>query len=732
MRLNSGLLILTCASVLAGCGGGDDAISGARNNPNDFASNTNPLDDFNSGSTGDSSNSSGLAGNEVRITMEVPGGVAPNAELTRRNLRIVQPDRVQVYTTNTSLQNLGSVPVTRRTDDNGSLIIAFDDGQPLGPDVVIEASYGNTRIRALAADADRDVKINPFSEYLVRTTLSGYSETELQSILDCVDDAGGSLCLNKYVWSTLADQVHDFEIDIPDSADLNRALTLLGERGDFASYVSAMADYALLNEDSSGKISASSADYNAVFLGVELGQTFLESSTAGSGQWGVRLAQEERLEDTNGVGYVYPALTLTSFDAFNIKVTSLASDIPYEREALIHQNGNDFFLRGAELWPLNTHATSPGAATLLDNTRLLAGRALYQSITGRGSSRTLGWTRNPYYLDAYTSAPASENQGPDRVVSGYFSAGKVIELDDSAGELQRKETVEDHYLSVLEIDLLRQSGFELNTLDGTNLNVVSLALNFGEGAVPVAFETGVGTWNVDVNGSAQDGRATATVTQSLTTARIQRAADGTVSASAGTLLTPWTLSSRTSRLSTGDSDIGRLNLDESDASGSFERPDIGVGASNPDGDLLAFNLNGSPGGDGLLIAGLQAADPAPASGSYRLQGLRLGLADDSNTLSHYDNATLTINSSANASLSPRTLDVVHSVSGETVSAPTLNEAPDIDLTYTDLTNGQVRFTASDLLLEGFVTPDQEQFFLVLRDTQGSEQQIGLVLATRIP
>lgn len=731
MRLNSGLLIVTCASLLAGCGGGD-AISSVRNNPNDFAGNTNPLNDFSPGSTGDSSNSSGLAGNEVRVTMEVPGGIAPNAELTRRNLRIVEPDRIQVYLTNTSLQNLGSVPVTRRTDDNGALILAFDEGQPLAPDVIIEASYGNTRIRALAADADRDVKINPFSEYLVRNTLANYSETQLQTVLDCVDDAEGKLCLNKYVWSTLADQVHDFEIDIPETADLNRALTVLNERGDFASYVSAMADYALLDETSSGKISASSADYNAVFFGVELGQTFLESSVAGSGQWGVRLAQEERLEDANGAGYVYPALTLTSFDVFNIKVTSLASDIPYEREALIHQNGNNFFLRGSELWPLNTHATSPGAATLLDDTRLLAGRALYQSITGRGSSKTLGWTRNPYYLDAYTSVPASESEGPDRVVSGYFSAGKVIELEENSDELKRKATVEDHYLSVLEIDLLRQPGFDLNTLDGANLNVVSLALKFGAGAVPVAFETGVGTWSIDVNGATGDGRATATVTQNQTTAQIQRASDGTVSVSPGALVTPWTLSSRTSRLSTGDTNIGRLNLDDTGASGSFERPDIGVGASNPDGNLLAFNLNGSPGGNGLLIAGSQSADPAPVSGNFQLQGVRLGLATDSNTLSHYDNATLTLTSGSTASLSPRTLDVVHSVSEERVSAPTMQTTSDIALTYTDLGNGQVRFAAGTLLLEGFVTPDQEQFFLALRDTQGSAQQIGLVLATRIP
>lgn len=736
MRLKSGLAFYAAFTALMGCGGGDDAIRDVRGNPNDFAGGQNPVNDFSSTSTGDSSNSSGLAGNEVRITLEVPGGVAPDAELTRRNLRIVQPDRVQVYSTNTSLQNLGAIPVSTRTDDDGFTVIGFDEGQPLGPDVIIEASYNNTVMRALAADADRDVKINPFSEYLVRNTLAEYNESQLQGILDCVADAGGQLCLNKYVWSTLADQVHDFEIDISSDADLDLALTALSNRGDFSNYVAAMADYALLDETSSGKISASSADYNAVFFGVELGQTSLESSLTNSGQWGVRLAKEERLEDINGAGYVYPALTLTSFDAFNIKVTSLASDIPYERKALIHQAGNNFFLRSSDQWPLNTHASSPGAATLLDDSRLLAGRALYQSITGRGTSKTLGWTRNPYYLDAYTSTPVSETVGPDRVISGYFSAGKAIELEENGDELKRKATVEDHYLSVLEIDLLREPGFKLDTLNGRELNVVYLALQFGEDTVPVAFESGLGTWNITVDGATEDGRATATITQNQTILQIQRGSSGTVSSSADTLLAPWTLSSRTSRLSDGDKNIGRLNLDEDDASGSFEQPDIGVGASNPEGDLLAFNLNGSPGGDGLLIAAAQTGSPAPASGRFKLQGVRLGLESDSNTLAHFENSTLTITSGNTATLTPRTLNVSHSVSGETVSAPELQESADIALSYSDLNDGQVLFTSSstgaNINMDGFFTNDQTQFYLRFRATQADEEQIGLVLATRIP
>ena len=723
MRFTLGLLLSSTLLLTAGCGSGEDAIEGAASQPNDFAGNKNPVDDFSSGSTGDSNNAGGLASNEVRVTMEVPGGVTSEGEPTRRNLRIVQPDRVSVYYTNQALSVLDEPAISTRTDSEGFTIIEFTNGLPLGPDVIIDASYGNTRMRALAADADRDVKVNPFSEYLVRNTLSSYTAGEFQTIMDCVADEGGELCLNKYVWSTLADQVHDFEIEIPSNVGLGGALHILENRGDFARYVSAMADYAVLDETSSGKISASSADYNSVFLGIELGQTFLESTLSGSGQWGVRTAQEEVLTDDNGTGYVYPALTLTSFDAFNIRVTSLANDIPYDREALIHQAGNDFFVRGSEYWERNTHSSSPGAATLLEDTRLLAGRALYQSITGRGSSKIIGWTRNPYYLDAFTSAPEDETTGPDRVISGYFSAGKAIELEADGDQLRRLGTLEDQYLSVLEVNLLRKEGFDADSLNGRDYNMLYLGTRFSDETTPLTIETGVGQWQISGG----------TVNQSQSFTSLQRDSSGTVSTdSTGTRTESWTLSNRTSRLSNGDVDIGRLNLDITTASGDFQQPDIGVGASTPDGTLMAFNLDDGPLGDGILIAAEQTANTVPASGQFRLQGVALALTSQTNRLRHFDNALLTIESSSSATLSPISLTSTHSVDDETVTKPALESQADIDLALSQLGEGRVEFTSGNLVLEGFHTASQDQFYLRFRTTGGGEEQIGLLVATRRP
>ncbi|SOB78444.1 hypothetical protein SAMN04488490_4318 [Marinobacter sp. LV10R510-11A] len=728
MRLNLGLLLFSSITLITACGFGDDAIDDVRNQPNSFSGSKNAVDDFSPGSTGDSGNNGGLASKEVRITMEVPGGLAPNGEPTRRNLRIVKPDQIRVYQTNSNLQDLGEPSISTRTDDNGFTVIEFQQGLPLAPDVIIEARYGNVTMRALAADADRDIKINPFSEYLVRNTITQYTSGEFQRIRDCAKETNNALCLNKYVWPTLADQVHDFEIDIPTGASVSSALDVLSDRADFANYVASMADYALLDDQSSGKISASSADYNSVFMGVELGQTFLENSFAQSGQWGVRLGREKQTGTSAQPAYLYPGLTLASFDIFNIKVTNLATQIPYDRKTLIHKRGNAFFTRGDDTWDLNTHSTSPGAATLDDDARLLAGRALYQSITGKNSARTIGWTRNPYFLDAYTSGASGPNTGPDRALAGYFSAGKAIELESERGKLKRKQELEAHYLSVLELNLLRQEGFDADTLNGRNYNTVYLATRFAETSTPMQVEAGTGDWQIS------SGSGNSTITQTFTT--LSRDNTGAVSVNnAGNRSDSWIITPRTALLSTGDKNVGRLNLDVNNPAGQFGQPDLGVGASVPDGSLLAFNLTDAAStndiiGDGLLIAAEKATSGAPSSGSYRVQGFVLGMKDGFNRLIHLDNGVLNL-SGATASLDSATLEVLHSVDFETVSVPASGQVA-ANLAYTNAGDGQVSFSAGDLLLEGFVTADQSQFFLLYRDEVNGEERLGMLIATQLP
>ena len=710
--------------LLTACGGGDSAIDGAREIPNRFGNTVNALDDFNPGSTGDSGNTAGLKANEVRITMEVPAFYAPDAEQTRRNLRIVIPDQVQVYRSNQGGQNLGTVPYSTSTGEDGNWIVAFPDGQPIGPDVVIEARYsggGQTiAMKALAADSDRDVKVNPFSHYLVQNGLGGYSSTEFQAVMDCVNDRGGALCLNKYVWSSLADQVHDFEIDIAGNLTLDAAVSTLAGRADFAGYIEQMADYALLGPNASGTIRASSADYNSVFLGLELGPTFRDARFPGAGQWGARTAQEEDL----GGAFLYPALTLTSFEAFNINVTSLATDIPYDRSTLVHgftnPDGHQFSRETG--WTRNSHSSSPGAATLTppsedgsDPARLLAGRALYQSITDEAGSGKNGWTRNPYFMDAFTSAPGDENQSPDRVLGSYFTAGKAIALADADGKLKRQETLEEQYLSVLELHLLRSEDFDMAGINGSDYNLVYLTAQFG-GSNPATFETGYG----ELSGS--DGALT---TNNAAIYRDNTGAPGAGSSSAVT--GTWNIANRPAQLSSGTKNIGRLSLCRSCTE---SEPPLGLGAATPDGSLLAFNLDHTGLGDGLVIAGKTTSLAAPVTGDYRVQGTMIALDANQNQLYQVAGGTLTL-SETGADLTTTSYRVSHTITGNTVGTPE-EEGFNLGFTVTPGGNGTIQLAGGELVLNGFYTESGDQIFLVVQDNTGPELRTGLLIATLIP
>ncbi|WP_372966657.1 hypothetical protein [Marinobacter sp.] len=730
--------LLSVSLILTACGSADSAIDGAQNIPNLFGNTVNSLDDFSSSSTGDSSNARGLEANQLRVTMEVPVNYAPDGEPTRRNLRIVIPDQIQVYQTNHSLQKLDNIDYTTATGDDGHFILTFNNGLPIGPDVVIEATWNGGKgitMKALAADSDRDVKVNPFSHYLVEEILGQhYGADEFQTVMDCVNDVGGGLCLNKYVWSTLADQVHDFEIEIGSNASLDSALTTLRERVDFATYVDNLANYALLGESNAGSISASSADYNSVFFGLELGETFRSDGDNTAGQWGLRTAQEEDLTDNKAEAFLYPALTLTRFNAFGLDVTSLATDIPYDRQTVAHTTDNRFI---TEAWRPNTHSSSPGAATVTPKdsaegtARLLAGRALYQSITYKDAGQTIGWTRNPYYLDAYTTAPESDTTGPDRVISGYFTAGKAIALDEQGGKLRRSDTLENHYLSAFELHLLRSENFDLAEVEG-DYNLVYLAGSFG--STEVAFKTGYGSLNT---GTATERTVAATVSNTGSFA-VSRDENGTVSTSpAASWPDNVQITNRLSLLSSGSSNIGRLSLCEHclapDMSGAdavdVQKPDIGQGAATPDGSLLAFNLDDSVWGDGLLIAGKTTSTPLPQNGQYRLQGVIVSMAENSNELYQVNNGVLEL-SSGNATLTANTFKVSHRISDSQIVGPEtypLSENFDFTTSMNAITS-----TNSHTVFNGFYTGNADQIFLVLEDDSPANPRTGLLIATLIP
>lgn len=718
-------LLLFAGLLITGCGGGgDDALKDAGSQANSFPGNKNPGDGFSEQSTGDSSNNNGLDQNEVRITVEVPTSLAPNGEESRRNLRLAKPDNIDVYRTNQTLANLGSVETERRIDGDSIDVLRFPDGIPLAPDVMIEVSVNGQRLRGLAADDDRDIKINPFSEYLVRQGLGSYSQAQFQDVLDCTDadQSEGDFCLNRYVWSALSDQVQDFEIRIPDNDSIDDAVARLGQRSDFAQYVDDLAYVATIAPSDSDTISASSINMNTVFFGLELGTTRLFSSGSNqAGQWGLRRSGEA---SENGA-ITYPYLTLTKFDAFGINVTSMASDIPYERTSLALFPGGSLDYRSPEFWGINSHSVSPGGATIENSNSIRSGQSLFQTITGEGSSRTLGWTRNPYPLEGYLLGGQSDTRG---LLTSYISGGKALELSGAAGDYQREDVQEESFQGIFEISLAQSDDFQISSL-GNDYRVVSFSAQLSEQTSQrFRAESFVGKW-----ASGNEGQ----YSQTATAEQISRLQDGTV-APAGTENRdrPVQISNRTSLVNGTNGNLvekntGRLNLDRSvPLQDDTAQPALGIGAFTPDTDLMAFSLNNSTDGTGILTA-LAPASGALEAGQFRVQGVIAGLSNDQNRLRQIDSAQIEVSSGGATKLTLRGHQVLQDLGTGELDAPSDLAERTIDLTCAPPcdTSDQLEFTHPTVSLTGYVTDDQEIMVLRFRETTtNGEEHLGLLFA----
>jgi hypothetical protein len=249
----------------------------------------------------------------------------------------------------------------------------------------------------------------------------------------------------------------------------------------------------------------------------------------------------------------------------------------------------------------------------------------------------------------------------------------------------------------------------------------------------MVIESGVGDWAIS-------GR---TITQTMDSQSVRRDNAGNV-----TTRDPannpgsWLISERPSRVFSAGAgqvlqSLGRLSLDRDNFSSPDERPEVGIGASTPDGTLMAFNIDTAAIGKGILIAAEQTSISRPGTGRFGLQGVGMAMAYNSNRLAHFDKAVLTLNSPSSADLTLSRLEVVHDVAAETVSEPAAVDSIAVSLEYnTGSTPGSVSFTpidtSIDLTLTGFYTADQDQFYLQVRQTTADDELLGLVLATRIP
>lgn len=714
-------IVLSASALLTGCLSGADSTSDARTRPNSFP----PInDDFTDTGTGDTGNARTLKANEVRVTVQVPAAMAGSgATETRRNLYVVEPASLRVVRVGAGLQEQESLAVSRRQDEQGSVILRLDDlaNVPTDPDYIIEGTLADgTPVRGPLSDLDQDVKLNPFSEYLVSVTLAGLGAEQLEEIKAC--DASNNICLNQLMWPTLVDQIQDFEINIPSGLRWDSAVDFLGERADLTDYVDNMVGALSVSDSRSTGISVDSAGFNTVYFGLELNRKILESGST-AGQWGIRRMTTGTVEGNGGDAEIYPNLTLTSFDALGLAVNSIAGESPYTRYTLTQAETDQF---DATDWDANRHATAPGAAIIKDQRFLLAGRTALQSVSEE-HGRLWGWAPNPHFFNSLIIRDSEDR--PEALLASYFHSGKALELARAgSGRFDRLETLEDLAIGTLEVNLKQLDSddqaepYDLSVLSG-DFNAVSFAVRLDEeSGNPLEARASASDW-----GSTGAGNSSATFTEQAASGWLIARTD------TGTAIGPNPGADLETIVLENEPDEIYLNADNPEATAYYGRLQVtdggspGIGAAIESGNLLAYTFVDSQRGQGVRVAAREVGS-IPTSGVYQLQGFMLGLTDDANRLEQVNGSILTVNSETDVTLQLARIQTTHRLVDDSVSDPQRVSTQGLSGAVSASAGGNLTLTFdnSQLQLQGFATQGGD--LLVFAACSGDS--LGLVLGFR--
>ncbi|TVP57495.1 MAG: hypothetical protein EA349_06480 [Halomonadaceae bacterium] len=710
-----GLLILLL--VITGCRPESTAST-----TNSFANIQSNPDGVRDGGTG-MEGSGGLASNELRVRVQVPASSA--AEGDHQGLVNARNYSLQVHRVGTGLTLLETLAPQQKRDSDTTLL-RFPDrtSVPVDINLVIEARVnGETYWSPLAAD-NRQVRVNPFSDYLVRRELANLSANDIIELNRCQQ----TLCPLELIWPSVVSQVQLFNITLPPGSSQTSAQAALSQRGDFTGFVQRAINLLRLSPASINSFAPDSTEaeaftFNSVFFGVDLNQ--LRGDGGNSGLWVARSGVRATRSNDDGTGFNNPNLSLASIrlELFDLNITTLGSTIPFQSRGLQQDFGSP------AQRPVNEHASVP-RSTFSRDARFLSGtRPMYQTVRQQ-QGMTLGRTMDPFLLDARM---VGGEQSPEVLLAGFFHGGSAVALgENSRGELVRQQVQEDLNSAALKINLRQNSSdeeFSLSRLHDS-YNLMGFRLRLGSGDMPVLMEAELGHWSIGSGSNLVPGTHSSDDVMLL-----QRSTTNEVSfsnAQRNISIDIFNMSQIRD-----DSDPGQfrghLFLNGSDRDYGI-RDQVGPnGAASPNGDWLAFTPVSNDGSYALQLA-VKPPDNLPdLVGSYQLQGFSLAMDDEDNRLRAFQGACLEIGDPNIAELHYQGVEVHHNLANRQVRRA--RNLPSSRLTGSISgpdSQGRLRITlptgedTPDLVLEGFTAPDGEA--LILRKHHG--QSLGPVFALK--
>ena len=716
--------VITATVLLTGCLElADDSAS----NKNSFSAGDGTGLGFSDSSSGGVSDQSNLDQNQIRVSVQVPQGIA-EGEAGRRNLLATTDADLSVTRVNADLQTVEPLAPRITTEANAFVLTFRNRSQaPSDIDLVVTATVGSNTYQAPLAAGSRHVRLNPFTDYLVHRVIGDeLDSSDISDLKNCSD----TLCPQALVWSPLVDQVQNFEIDIPSNSTAGQARSFLDGRADFVDFVD-QATWALkLDEDRigslEGSVDTSTTSFNTVYYGTSLNLDRTENTPF----WATRTVSRGESVSNGGVGFAYPSLTLTSFalNLLDLSVTSLPSDVPYIRNSAGFSDRDGI---------TNSHSTSPGPAFIRDSQSLIATRPVLQSMTRQGDSIT-GWAPNPHFLAGYL---LGETNDPQALLSSYFHAGKTLSLTATGDEqFDRNETLEEQATSALEINLPQWADDDGNSISPEpDYNMIGFEVIPAADGSPSLVRATLGEWTrlgstSDSFFASEDTTVTDSVVWELTNATSATDQGG------GSANNPYEGESEISRI-----DIQLSSEDIPDFKGhtfynhnAVEIQEAGLdkpnGAISPDNRWLSLSArSGSTAdtGDFIRIAHHHdSADSITAGEAYRLVGYEITLDNGDERLEQLNGSCLEAGGS-DTQLIERGLRVSRSLSSSgSYTSPESYENETLNLDPISSSTG--RFTIDDpdsnhdTVIKGFVA-DEGDTLVMLKKTG---QSLGILLGFR--
>lgn len=618
---------------------------------------------------------------------------------------------------------------------------------------------------------NESITVSAKSHYLLKKLFDTVdTSSQLAQLIPCSNSS--ITCANQpKAKSNMLEQINTavtaYNVDIPLSANVTQAVSLLDQRLDLRQHVESAVNEITRIQSPFAKGTRRSFDpisspitsqyYHSVYFGLSLSDIKPDDDS--------RTVKVSSSSSTinNSTNNAYPGFNQGT-SILDMRRDVLSSDIPFERTNLQIAQNNSFALIDNE--EINSLTSALTDSFLSTQGFLLNERVIEQTTS---SNNTIGWEFEPlfsrtYITNEFEPDPNTLNiddevepdygSAPTWLVSSNYSKAASYSLSGSVAPFNRVEQLEDVHLFSWEVHGLetkKDPGFKVSAMNGKEYGVISysLKLNNESNANVMQFIAETAKWDISSNISS----GTISLSQPTShykTLSLSRA-DNNITAGVKTETNLLDTTRTISRLASNTSDEpyhGLISLG-------------GVGSGQPQGHSttngsymsLAFNTKQKSDpldrGQGIILASeLVSFNYSFSDEIYQLQGNSFEINDDKNIIHQLNGSSLEITSTSNipnidcqATLSIKRTSVEHTIGTQenTLSAPNESFLNDVFSQSCTLDGSEILIEFSNvfaetLTLRGFITQKNDSTTNkpgnLINLIWQQDNQLGLIFANK--